>query len=48
MKIYASHGFKEFVMALGYKGDVIKRYFLDYYYHHSDLTIQLTNGKVDI
>ena len=30
MKHYAHYGFNEFVVALGYKGDVIKRYFLDY------------------
>ena len=30
MKRYAHYGFNEFVVALGYKGDVIKRYFLDY------------------
>ncbi|HEB84258.1 MAG TPA: glucose-1-phosphate cytidylyltransferase, partial [Bacteroidetes bacterium] len=29
MKIYESHGFREFVLALGYKGEYIKRYFLD-------------------
>ena len=31
MKHYAHYGFKEFVVALGYKGEVIKRYFLDYH-----------------
>ncbi len=31
MKHYAHYGFNEFVVALGYKGEVIKRYFLDYY-----------------
>ena len=30
IKLYAHFGFREFVVALGYKGDVIKRYFLDY------------------
>ena len=30
MKHYAHYGFDEFVVALGYKGEVIKRYFLDY------------------
>ncbi len=32
MQGYASYGFKEFILALGYKGEVIKRYFIDYYY----------------
>ena len=30
MKLYAHFGYREFVVALGYKGDVIKRFFLDY------------------
>ena len=30
MKHYCNYGFKEFFIALGYKGEVIKRYFLDY------------------
>ncbi len=33
MKIYASFGFHEFVIALGYKGELIKDFFLNYYYH---------------
>ena len=32
MRGYANYGFKEFILALGYKGEVIKRYFIDYYY----------------
>ena len=32
MKIYAAHGFNEFVVALGYRGESSRRYFLDYYY----------------
>ena len=32
MKIYASYGFNEFVVALGYKGELIKDYFLNYFY----------------
>ena len=31
MKTYAHYGFREFIIALGYKGDMIKRYFLDHY-----------------
>jgi len=47
MSIYASHGYKEFMLALGYKGEVIKNYFLNYYYIQDNLTIHLNNGKVD-
>lgn len=46
MQGYASHGFPEFVLALGYKGDIIKRYFLDYYRLHSNLSVSLTTGAV--
>jgi glucose-1-phosphate cytidylyltransferase len=46
MNIYASYGFKEFVIALGYKGEVIKDYFLNYHHYSRDLTIQLKTGKV--
>jgi glucose-1-phosphate cytidylyltransferase len=46
MKIYASYGFKEFVVALGYKGEVIKDYFLNYHHYSHSLTIQLKSGKV--
>lgn len=48
MRGYASYGFKEFVLALGYKGEVIKRYFLDYYHLHSNLTVSLAGGGVTI
>jgi glucose-1-phosphate cytidylyltransferase len=47
LKHYAHYGFNEFVIALGYKGDVIKRYFLDYYRLNSNFTIHLINGKVE-
>ena len=46
MKIYAHHGFREFVVALGYKGDVIKRYFLDYAKLQSDFTVNLASGDI--
>lgn len=46
MNIYASHGFREFVIALGYKGELIKEYFLNYNHHHSDLEVDLKTGRV--
>jgi len=46
MQGYAAQGFKEFVLALGYKGEVIKKYFLDYYHLNSSLTISLAEGAV--
>ncbi|MFN8376876.1 MAG: glucose-1-phosphate cytidylyltransferase [Anaerolineae bacterium] len=45
MKGYAHYGFKEFVIALGYKGEIISRYFLDYYMLSSDLTVNLGTGE---
>lgn len=47
MKIYEKHGFTDFVLALGYKGEAIKDYFLNYHARQSDLTTHLKSGKVD-
>lgn len=41
MKMYAAHGFPEFVLCLGYKGERIKEYFLNYEALHNDFTIRL-------
>ncbi len=41
MKIYAHHGITDFILALGYKGDVIRDYFLNYDYYSNDFTIRL-------
>ncbi len=46
MKHYAHHGFREFVVALGYKGDVIKRYFLDYPKINSNFAVNLASGDI--
>ena len=46
MKIYEKHGLNDFVLALGYKGEVIKDYFLNYHARLSDLTVQLKGGSV--
>src|SRR5438309_11655472 len=48
MKHYAHYGFKEFCIAAGYKGDVIKRFFLDYYSSNGDVTIDLANGGLHV
>lgn len=48
MRGYASYGFKEFILALGYKGEVIKRYFLDYYHLRSNLTVSMKAGTVTV
>ncbi len=48
MKHYAFYGHKDFVIALGYKGEVIKRYLLDYYSLESNMTINLESGEIQI
>jgi len=48
MSIYAAHGFKEFVVALGYKGEIIKDYFLNYHHYSRSLTVKLHSGEVSI
>ena len=47
MKFYASYGFEEFVVALGYKAEVVKNYFLQFADMASDLTIDLGAGTVE-
>src|SRR6185503_10049387 len=46
MKYYSSYGFNEFVIALGYKGEVIKRFFLEQATLQGDLSIGLQTGSV--
>jgi len=46
MKIYSNFGFCDFVIPLGYKGEVIKRYFADYASLAGDLTVEISNGRV--
>lgn len=46
MKLYSQFGFNDFAVALGYKGDFIKRYFMQYYYLNSDFSIDLSSGEI--
>lgn len=48
MKLYQAQGFNEFIVCLGYKGYVVKEYFANYFLHNSDVTIDLSNNKIDI
>src|SRR5258708_38537103 len=41
MKFYAHFGFKEFILCLGYKAEMIKQYFFHYQWHCSDVTLRL-------
>ena len=47
MKHYGSYGYKDFTIALGYKGEYIKRYFVDYASLHSDITVGVRSGSVE-
>lgn len=46
MKIYDTFGFNHFIIALGYKGEIIKKYMVDYCALCNDLTVDMKNGKV--
>ncbi len=46
MKSYAHYGFKNFILCLGYKGEVIRDYFINYDWNHTDIKIELGNKKV--
>jgi glucose-1-phosphate cytidylyltransferase len=48
LKHYAHYDFKEFFIALGYRGDEIKRYFLDYYSLNGSITLDLASGSVEM
>lgn len=48
MKHYAHYGYKEFVVALGYKGEMLKRYFHDYYSMNGSISISLSNGHTAV
>ena len=48
MKIYSEYGFNEFIICLGYKGYLLKEYFANYFLHQSDITIDLSNNKMQI
>lgn len=46
MNHYAKYGHKDFYIALGYKGHIVKEYFLNYFATNSDFTVDLGNGRV--
>lgn len=48
MKSYAAHGFSEFVVCLGYKGDSIKDFFLNYRSRQGGVSVDLATGKFDM
>lgn len=48
MKNYARHGYRDFIICLGYKGQMLKQYFLDYFLYNSDITVDLSTGHVNV
>ena len=46
MKTFAHYGFIEFILCLGYKGEVIKNYFMNYEYFNNDFEVELGTGKI--
>lgn len=48
MMHYAHYGFKDFAIALGYKGEVIKKYMVDYCSLNSNLTVNMANGQIQM
>jgi glucose-1-phosphate cytidylyltransferase len=47
MNIYAHYGYREFILPLGYKGDVIKEYFYHYRIKNTDFTVNLKSGNIE-
>lgn len=48
MKIYSYYGYHEFIICLGYKGYMIKEYFLNYFLHMSDVTFDMETNRMEI
>jgi|TARA_B110000971_G_scaffold220722_1_gene265184 glucose-1-phosphate cytidylyltransferase len=48
MKIYAAHGFNEFIICCGYKGNVIKEYFLNYHLNNADITVDVGDNSIEL
>jgi len=47
MKIYSAHGINDFIICLGYKGNMIKEFFANYFLYSSDVTFDLKNGTTE-
>jgi len=47
MKIYSSYGFNEFIICLGYKGEMIKDFFYNHKNKNSDMSIDLSSGEIE-
>lgn len=48
MKLYSSHQVNEFIICCGYKGNIIKEYFANYFLYRSDVTFNLAENQMDV
>jgi glucose-1-phosphate cytidylyltransferase len=48
MKIYSSHGLRDFIICCGYKGYMIKEYFANYSLHMSDVTFDIGSNRMEV
>ena len=48
LKIYSSYGFNDFIICLGYKGEMIRDYFRNYTFNNNDITIDLKNDTISM
>lgn len=48
MKQYAHYGYNDFIICTGYKGDVIKDYFMNFYIYQSDITVDLQTNEIKV
>ena len=48
MNHYSKYGLNDFIILLGYKGYMIKEYFVNYFLHNSDFTVNLENNNIEI
>lgn len=48
MKQYSHYGYNDFIICTGYKGEVIKEYFMNFYIYQSDITVDLQSNEVQV
>jgi glucose-1-phosphate cytidylyltransferase len=48
MKIYSTHGIHEFIICCGYKGEMIKQYFANYFLNYSDITFDISKNSYEV
>ena len=48
MKIYEHFGYNDFIVCCGYKGHIIKEYFINYFLYNSDISVSVNDNKIDV